>query len=31
VKDRHVIINADNLKNDMVLQDSVFPFGPLGH
>jgi hypothetical protein len=27
VKKRCVIIDAENLKNDMALQDNVFPFG----
>jgi hypothetical protein len=30
VKRRHVIINAGNFKNDMALQNSVFPFGCSG-
>jgi hypothetical protein len=31
VKKRHVIINAENLKNYMSLWDSVFPFSYDGH
>jgi hypothetical protein len=31
VKKGYVTINAENFKNGMVLQDSIFPFGHLGH
>jgi len=26
-KKRHVIIDTEHVKNDMALQDSIFPFG----
>ena len=26
-KKKHVIIYAENVKNDMALQDRIFPFG----